>query len=197
MNTIRQIIPAPHYRELAEVRRLTAVVTPASAPWLLLPLFAGARGSETDELLGASGSPDLFSPHMQVPLHSRSGQMWRLVPMCSALAAWLAPYQEFVGTPWSGRNAERLLRRQLAAQGLRFARGEWRATYATYRVALTRNLDMVGMELGIHQVVPRTLFQPVTSLEAEEFFSLTPAACGRPQWAAEAAAWIASLPRRV
>jgi len=65
MDTITPIVPARHYFELAEVRRLTAVVTPASAPWLLLPLFAGARGSETDERMGCVIRPDLISPHIR------------------------------------------------------------------------------------------------------------------------------------
>jgi hypothetical protein len=70
----------------------------------------------------------------------------------------------------------------------------WRHTYGFYRLAQTSDIAQVAVEMGLPPGPYRkVLWHPISMAEAEEFFTLTPEACGRPTWNAEVTEWLDSL----
>ena len=175
---------------------LKDIITPGTAPLTLVQLFAGLRRRETDGFQ-VRYSTEYSSPVALVVASERAIRGYaRTVPVCPALAAWLAPYTSLTAM-CAPRHADRQLRRRAAAAGLVLPPSVFRQTYALYRLALTHCVGHVAMEMGVTEVPLRKhLGLPVSGAEAAEFFSLTPEACGRPQWTNEVRAWFAKVDRQ-
>jgi len=182
------------FLRIPEVRLLlTELITPSIAPPTLLRLFAGLRAGEADHWVGEPIGGRLFDRRLLLCPKLKGMRRYRSVPVCPALAAWLEPYRTLAGITVRTRNADRFLRRQAAARRLKLAHNVFRQTYALYRLALTRDMALVGQEIGMHpKLVRQPLWLPVSHAEAEEFFKLTPQDCGRPQWPDEVDAWAAA-----
>lgn len=170
---------------------LQRAIDPLTAPRALLQLFSGHRRSEVD---------DQRWEHINLgeSIHIDS-RLWRVVPFHPVLIPWLGPYFRLEPKRLVDPKPELShLRLVQAARKLeiKLVPDVLRRTYTLYRLAKTGSPSLVAREMGSGNDMVRALYWPRVCLggalemavEANAFFDLTPAACGRNGWADEVAA---------
>lgn len=164
-----------------ELARLLAASAPDFLPCLVLGAFAGLRSAEIERLEWSD--VQLASRCIIVGAAKAKTASRRVVPVCDALAAWLAPYAERQGPVWSGGHDDFYKTQQATAAA---TAGEnkpavaWKAnalrhSYASYRFAEIGDAGRVAGELGNSAaVVHRHYRELVKPADAKRWFSVTP-----------------------
>ena len=102
----------------------------------------------------------------------------RIVPLCPAAQAWLAPYATRTGPVWSGThdafyNAQEAT---AAAAGVEWKANGLRHGFASHRLAQTKDEVRVAYELGNSPVVVRGHYDAlVDEKDAAAWFNICPA----------------------
>lgn len=160
--------------ELAGVLR---DVKPVYLPAVALGAFAGLR---PEEIIGRNGKEGLRWEDINweaglIRIHPRTSKthQGRAVPINDALAAWLEPRPEGLvvdAPPLTHRETGRLKK-----LGHRWAHDILRHSYATYRLALHRNLWEVSNEMGNSPAILKKHYDAVgIPAVARQYFSLRP-----------------------
>lgn len=106
----------------------------------------------------------------------------RLVPVCASLAAWLASYAQERGSvcPSAFRfNQDFLAARKVAKLSDDWEGNELRHSFASARLAATRNAAQVAEEMGNSVSIVRTHYaETITQEEALAYFAISPKAPG-------------------
>lgn len=169
---------------VAQVDGLLRNVSPQFLPMFALGAFAGIRHSEILRMTwehirwqqGAIAVPAVVARKVRIA---------RTVPLQPALAAWLTGYGEKTGriypekeTTLKGRH-DRELARLKKALGFAWVDNGLRHSYASYRLAIVKNVDQLSLELGNSPAKVRTNYHdPKSESEATTFFALRPKAPG-------------------
>jgi hypothetical protein len=170
---------------------LHRAIDPLTAPRALLQLLAAHRRSEVDRQRWEH-------MHLGESIHVDSPR-WRAVPFHPVLIPWLAPYFGLSPRgpvdPEPERSHRRLVR-AARALGIELVQDVLRRTHVFYRLAATADPSLVAKEMGSCSDLvrarhwPRVCLERNLGMDADAFFGLTPAACGREGWADEVAAWF-------
>ena len=172
-----------------ETRRLLAAATKDFLPCLALGMFAGLRSAEIERVTWKD--IDLKQGHIVVGADAAKTASRRIVPICDALAAWLAPYAERTGSVWPhGRDWFHKCQLVTAAatevkaapeagvaaqQAVTWKKNGCRHSFASYSFALCADAGRVAGYCGNSpQVIHRHYRQLCTPTAAQEFFSIKP-----------------------
>lgn len=119
----------------AEFRRLLAAAQPDFVPLLAIGGLAGLRSAELERL--EWGDIDLARRFIVIGKDKSKTASRRVVPVCDALAAWLAPYAGQQGKlrPYTEGAHHTRQREAAEAAGLTWKANGLRHSYATYRFA--------------------------------------------------------------
>jgi hypothetical protein len=172
---------------------LRDVITPDGAPHTLLRIFTGARKAEAERCFWSH----LFSKRDAAILATSCGSR-RLVPICRALSAWIEPYFGLDGRMDPHGSADRRFRVKLSRLNIELPASVFRKNYTFNRLVVGVQRMQVLRELGYNAPLPlfdSAVCKPISEAQGEEFFRLTPEACGRPQWPQEVAAWRSQIKR--
>lgn len=168
---------------------LSEVLHPENMVEFIGSLFAGLRRTEAESLVSESLVMPSGSNAIEALRVFDNSRRLRLVPMCPAFRAWLAPLR----SDFSANRPSCHWRRMLAAaraRGLCLSFQTLRNTYAAYRLSATWDWHLLAGEMGwTAPVFARSILLPASKSAAEEFFRLTPDTCGRPQWTKEVMEW--------
>ena len=159
-----------------EIRRLLAAAAPEFLPCIAIGAFAGLRSAEIERL--AWEDLRLAERHIIIGKDQAKTASRRVVPVCDALAAWLAPYASHTGLLWNGTHLGFYSAQQTTAQaaGLKWKQNALRHSYASYRFALTADAGRVAGELGNSaSIVHRHYRELVKPVDAESWFAVKPA----------------------
>lgn len=160
-----------------------------NAPEAFVPLvtLGGLCGMRTSEIIRADWSH--ITPegnHLAVITRKGRTPSRRLVPLCPAAKAWLAPHQRPTGAICSLDREDLIVRKITSAlNGNRTSRGiaerfSWREnalrhSYGTYRVALTADIHRTSLEMGNSPtMITKHYLQLATKEQAEAWFGITP-----------------------
>jgi integrase len=175
----------------AEAEAILHAADKELVPWLALAFFAGLRSAELDRL---TWSDVKFKQNwIEVPAAKSKTAQRRLVTMVSALAAWLAPYQDREGSirPKHFHFKRRLAYRaagfgkpgsetaQEKAAGIRLRPAPSNAarhSFASYRLADTNDAAKTALELGHTStaLLFSTYREVATAEDAARYFAIRP-----------------------
>lgn len=153
---------------------------PKYALYVAIGLFAGLRSTECIRMRW-----DSVSPGGSICVSSRyvGHHLSRMVPIGPALDAWMKPFYCRSGLVFKRKTIHRLLSKVLKQANLSWVISCLRQSFASYRTALTGNAQQVASELGQS---PKTVAPQHHNLgsvaQAQDFFALTPEACGITNW---------------
>jgi integrase len=159
----------------AELARLLAAANPEFLPCLALGAFAGLRSAEVERLGWAD--VDLVGRCITIGATKAKTATRRVLPVCDALAAWLAPYAGRTGAVWTGSHDAFYAAQQetAAAAGVAWKANALRHSYASYRFAQTGDAGRVAGEMGNSAaVVHRHYRELVRPVDAERWFGGRP-----------------------
>ena len=174
-----------------EIARLLAAASPDFLPSLAIGAFAGLRSAEIERL--EWDAIDLAERHIVIGASRAKTASRRIVPICDALAGWLAPYAGREGMVWPGEhdafyeaqqdtaaatavevNAEKGIKAQ---KPVVWKSNALRHSYASYRFAQIGDAGRVAGELGNSAaVVHRHYRELVKPADAERWFNVKPEA---------------------
>jgi integrase len=191
--TVAEALPAiqapdPHPRILT-VPEARAMLTAIDDPWCLLflamGLFTGIRHDELQrlEFHDIKGGENVIIP----PSKSKTKKA-RTIPIQAVLGAWLAPFYGRGGLVIPITSVQLKVRRLLskvheAGVPQKWSRNWLRQSYASYRLAQCRDPYTTAQEDGHYVYVLERVYKGLSTREAaEEYFELTPKACGKPKW---------------
>jgi integrase len=137
--------------------------------------LAGLRTSEIGRL--AWKDINLPGKFIVVAADKAKTAQRRIVPICDALASWLAPLPRDTGLVRVGWNADRTFLRALGAAldniGVESVNNGLRHSFASYRLASVKSAEQVALEMGNS---PRKVFSNyrklTTEAEATRWFSV-------------------------
>jgi integrase len=167
-----------------ELAFLLRTVSPDYAPWLVLCAFSGLRSSEIRDwnkppLTGAMVK--LEQGVIDVPAEVSKNRKRKLIPILPVLAAWLKHLD--VGDepliPDPAYNSETGRLGVLLDEEFKRKEG-WpdnclRHSYCSYRVALTRNIGEVAMEMdNSEKIIKEHYLEAASKDAAEAYFDLSP-----------------------
>ncbi|MCW5559069.1 MAG: site-specific integrase [Verrucomicrobiae bacterium] len=204
-HAVRQkLAPKDLLEELAAIQRpkveppATLIWTPEelrelleSAPDSMVPLIVlgGLCGMRTSEIIRADWSH--ITPegnHLAVITRKGRTPSRRLVPLCDAAKAWLAPLMRAEGAICAIDREDIIVRKIASAlNASRDSRGvqerfAWREnalrhSYGTYRVALTADIHRTSLEMGNSPaMITKHYLQLATKEQAAAWFKVTPTA---------------------
>ena len=159
-----------------EIRCLLAAAAPEFLPCLAIGAFAGLRSAEIERL--AWEDIRLPERHIVIGKAQAKTASRRIVPICDALAAWLAPYASHTGLVWKGTHEAFYDAQQEAsdAAGLKWKANALRHSFASYRLATIGDAGRVAGELGNSaSIVHRHYKEWVKPADAEGWFAVKPA----------------------
>ncbi len=137
--------------------------------------FAGLRRAEIERLRWED--VNLARGFVTVGAQNAKTGKRRLVPVCAALRAWLAPVAKTAGPLAPTINLRRRFHAARKDAGLL---GEWegnelRHSYASYRLAETQNAAQTALELGNSPTVLQAHYkEPATPDDAAAWFAVKP-----------------------
>lgn len=159
-----------------EAKRLLAAVPDVAKAALVVGLFCGCRTAEITRLRW--GAIDFAAGHIEIGSSIAKTQSRRLIPLCPAAVAWLAPLRGRPEDPIYGEHATNLPKRvseAAEAAGVRRIPNGARHSYITFRVAETGDVARVALEAGNS---PSMIFGHyrglATAEQAKEYFALRP-----------------------
>lgn len=175
----------------AEAEAILHAADKELVPWLAVAFFAGLRSAELDRL---TWSDVKFKQNwIEVPAAKSKTAQRRLVTMVSALAAWLAPYQDREGSirPKHFHHKRRLAYRaagfgkpgsetaQEKSAGIRLRPAPSNAarhSFASYRLAHTNDAAKTALELGHTStaLLFSTYREVATAEDAARYFAILP-----------------------
>ncbi len=167
----------------SEIARLLAAAAPDFLPCLALGAFAGLRSAEIERLEWSD--IDLAGRCIVVGKAKAKTASRRVVPVCAALAAWLAPYAERQGPVWPGGHEDFYQAQQTAAaatagdgrRAVAWKANALRHSYASYRFAETGDAGRVAGELGNSAAVVHKHYRElVKPADAQRWFAVQPEA---------------------
>ncbi|MGE3312216.1 MAG: tyrosine recombinase XerC [Limisphaerales bacterium] len=160
-----------------ELARLLAVAKSDMIPFLALGAFAGLRTAEIHRLDWAAVK--LERGFVEVGADKAKTKSRRLVPVLSALVAWLAPIRKPSGPVLPFANVAKQIGWVSRDSGVKWKHNGLRHSFVSYRVAATQSPDQTAFEAGNSAaMVYRHYRELVTPKEAEAWFSVMPAAPG-------------------
>jgi integrase len=161
----------------SEIRKLLAAATPDFLPCLAIGAFAGLR---TSELLRLEWSDiRLDERHIVIGAHKAKTASRRIVPICDALAAWLAPYAAHSGKVWTGPDRGFFDAESATgeAAGIEWKHNGLRESFASYRLAQCCDVGRVAHECGnSREVLLKHYVELVRPSDAEKWFAIRPEA---------------------
>lgn len=161
----------------SELRKLLAAAGLDLLPCVAIGAFAGLRSAELARLEWSDIRLD--ERHIVIGADKAKTASRRIVPICDALAAWLAPYAAHTGKVWSG-TVDAFYRAQQAtgeAAGIKWKQNALRHSCASYRFAQTADAGRVAGELGNSAaVIHRHYRELVKPADAEKWFAIRPEA---------------------
>ena len=142
-------------------------------PMLAIGALAGVRSAELKRLRWEDVR---CSGHIVIGKTQAKTASRRLVPICEALAAWLAPYTGRMGLLWpQGEDLSKAQARTAAVAGLKWKKNALRHSYASYRFAQTGDAGRVSGECGNSAaMIHKHYRQLVTPEEASRWFAIKP-----------------------
>lgn len=161
----------------AEFRKLLATAKPDFLPLLAIGGLAGLRSAELERLEWED--IDLARRFIVIGKDKSKTASRRVVPVCDALAAWLAPFAGQEGKLWPyTEGAHHSRQRETAeAAGLKWRDNGLRHSYASYRFAELGDAGRVAGELGNSAaVVHRHYRELVKPDDAKAWFAIRPEA---------------------
>lgn len=146
-------------------------------PALIIGALAGLR---TQELLRLEWSDVWRRPgFIEVTRGKAKTRQRRLVPICAALAEWLAPHRDRItGRVWEGKENyfHQLFREAGEAAAIARKDNALRHSFISYRLAEVQNEHQVAAEAGTSPAMIHGHYREVvTSAEAKEWFNVLPA----------------------
>ena len=170
--------------EIYTPKEFTAFVSHADdslRPLLVIGALAGLR---TQELLRLEWS-DVWrrAGYIEVTRSKAQTRQRRLVPICSALAAWLQSYGTLrEGRLWEGKECQfhKLFRNAGEAAGIARKDNVLRHSFISYRLAEVQNEHEVAAEAGTSPAMIHGHYREVvTATEAKEWFNILPEGAAR------------------
>lgn len=158
-----------------EIRRLLAAASPEFLPCLAIGAFAGLRSAEIERL--SWEDVHLAERHIVIGKDQAKTASRRVVPICDALAAWLAPYASHTGLVWQGASKAFYNAQQESAEAaaLKWKQNALRHSYASYRFALIADVGRVASELGNSaSIIHKHYRELVKPADAQRWFAVTP-----------------------
>lgn len=160
----------------AELAKLLAAASADFLPCIALGAFAGLRSAEIERLEWSD--VDLAGRCIVIGASRSKTASRRVVPVCDALAAWLAPYAGRRGKVWSATHGRFCAAQQETAKaaGLKWKHNALRHSYASYRFADTGDAGRVAGELGNSAAVVHKHYRElVKPADAVKWFAIRPA----------------------
>jgi integrase len=160
--------------ELVALLNTAVTRAPEIVPMLAIGAFSGLRDAEIKRLDWSE--VDQKRGHIEVKSHKAKSARRRIVEMQPNLREWLRPYAEMTG-PVVPVNARKKLDLVCNAAGLaRWPQNGLRHSFASYRLAATRDAPRVASELG--HTSPKMLYSTYRELvlpqEAERYWKIAP-----------------------
>lgn len=147
----------------------------------LQPLIAigGLAGLRTQELLRLDWSDVWRRPgYIEVTRGKAKTRQRRLVPICTALAGWLAPWRDRTeGRVWPNREVSFHEYFREAAEAAKVTRKDngLRHSFITYRLAATHDENKIAQEAGTSPAMIHKHYRALaTPEEAKEWFNVIP-----------------------
>jgi integrase len=173
--------PIEHFTP-AEARTLLNHVRPPLVPMLAIGLFSGLRDTEIQALDWSNVTlPDGDEPGFIDVIRSPKTGKSRFVPMVENLAEWLKPHKRDRGSVYPKTVCSRTVRIWLAEDCGAVEIHAWpknglRHSFATYRMALTKDVGKVSEEMGNSPQMVKKHYQAarVREKSAQEFWGITP-----------------------
>lgn len=176
----------------AQLRDCFRIVRPEYLPWIALGAFAGLRSEEISPHERSAKRPlqweDVRWEERFIDLHPDTSKQTnaqrgrrRIVPICDALADWLAPYRGSRGAVIElERPTKREANRIAADAGWEWPRNALRHSYASYRMGEIRDAGRVAEEMGNSAAVVRRNYDRVaTEAESRAWFAIRPGKKGK------------------
>lgn len=172
----------------AELRALIDAVTDISPEWtpaIALGAFAGLRPEE----IAADPRNGGYKPGLRwenivmerrkidVPAEVSKVRRRRIVPMNDTLIAWLTPYAQSRGFVAPLRARQKLTPQWLDRAGIEWKNDALRHSYATYRLAQTRDIASLALEMGNSPAMLHRHYvtvSPQIEDDAREWFAILP-----------------------
>lgn len=189
--------PAPRILTVAEAKAiLSAVENPWCILYLALSLFTGIRHDELERL-----TFDLIKPGiLEITAEISKTRKRRIIPLQPNLEAWLAPFRGRRGVVIPIVHVQTKVNRFLmraSEMGLptRWPRNCLRQSYASYRLAQTGKVLQTAQENGHYAYILESIYLNLSNeADALAFFSLTPEACGKPDWKNQTTEFLKTQP---
>ncbi len=139
-----------------EVAKLLDAAAPAFKPCLAIQCFAGMRSSELERLtwdaIDMSERKIVFTKARKGKRTKRGGRVRRTIPIGDRLAAILAPYVDAgaAGVLWGGNDDAYSDEQTSAADAAEvpWKKNAPRHSYGSYRMEITKNENLVALEMG-------------------------------------------------
>lgn len=161
--------------EPAEFEKLLNAASPHYLPSLAIGGFAGLRSAEIQRLDWSN--IDLQGRFITLSAAKAKTAMRRVVPICDALAEWLADHAQDSGLIWEG-DGDQFSKAQYhtaSDAGVPWKANALRHSYASYRLASLGDTARVAQELGNSAVMVERHYKQLTRPEiAKEWFAIRP-----------------------
>jgi integrase len=175
----------------AEIRRMLTRLKkyrPEFVPFVAIGAFAGLRTAEIKRLDWSEVRLDESFIHVSAK-KAKTGQR-RLVPIQPNLAAWLLPYRKPAGPVCPIQKVQTILPATVRTKitqpdgsvvdpGIEWKHNGLRHSYGSYRLPIAKSAAEVALEMGnTPAMIFRHYRELVTAKQAEEYWGISPNACG-------------------
>jgi integrase len=165
--------------EVYTAKEFASLLTNAQGPLQALVAIGGLTGLRTEELLRLDWSDVWRRPgFVEVTGRKAKTRARRLVPIGTALAAWLNPFRTLKEGPlWAGKfvSFHEYMRELHTAAKVPRRDNALRHSFISYRLAEIHNEHQVASEAGTSsQMIHRHYRELVTPKEATEWFAVLP-----------------------
>ena len=158
----------------SEISQLLSASSPDFLPALVLGAFAGLRSAEIERLEWSD--IDFAEGQIVMAKSKTKTRARRTIPIQPNLAEWLAPYKGYAGKVWGGAWLYRAQEDATKMAGIKWKKNGLRHSYASYRLAQTKNAAQVSDECGNSpQMIYRHYHELVKPSEAARWFEIKPA----------------------
>jgi integrase len=159
----------------AELRKILAVATAETLPYLVLGAFAGIR---TAEILRMTWEDvDLAAGFIELRQSQTKTRARRLIPIADNLRLWLVDNAGTTGPVVTLKRPDESIGSICGRQKppLPWKRNGLRHSYASYRYAITQNENQVAAELGNSPAMVHGHYRQVAKqAQAKEWFGIVP-----------------------
>ena len=157
---------------------LAALLAAAPADFVAVVAIGGMTGLRTAEIQRLDWqNVKLAEGHIEVTAESAKTATRRIVPICSALTAWLAPHARKTGKVWAGTEHQFKKRQQATSKGagVPWKHNALRHSFCSYRLAEVQSAAQVALEAGNSPtMIFRHYRELVTAGKAKAWFNIMP-----------------------